>query len=243
MERISSSKLRTALILAIAALAFYLLYFGLSFIIRSMFSAFFLLIIAPNIAAITLLIIYILNCEKQHHVNLMPVVYGILLLYCVFRIVILIAEISFSHIFYDFGPLLALLVGGMLGMAAAIKGFSNKKLVCASAIFMFLCSIIRIVAAFQQLSAYNHELLMRLLLPSCCDIISFVLFTVSLLILGLNHTHKKHYTLPTAISGNSYASFDTDTSSELRALEADYRSGKISSPEYSARRAEIINKL
>ena len=51
---------------------------------------------------------------------------------------------------------------------------------------------------------------------------------------------RSRNSLYSATEGNLELS---DTASILRALEADYRSGKISSAEYSARRAEIIKKF
>ena len=237
MERISEAKRKLALYFAIAALVLSLLCIIVSNISEldvSGLVANLLVLTAP----IILTIFHILSCNKSNSRSKLLVAYGIMLLSNAFAAITFCATIiryGLQQFAYIFGVILVLflLAGSILGMAATINGFFNKKLVYASAICMFLCYIPLLILSFLSIVRSNW---FAWFLPG-----SLVLFTVSLLILGLNITYTKQYKLPDSVSGVPNA--EADPFFVLQALEEDFRCGKIDSEEYSARRAEIINKL
>lgn len=237
MERISEAKRKLALYFAIAALVLSLLDIIVSNISEfgaSVLFAYLLVLAAP----IILTIFHILSCNKSNSRSKLLVAYGIMLLFYAFAAItfcVMIIRDGLQQFAYIFGVILGLFLsaGSILGMAATINGFFNKKLVYASAICMFLCHIPLLILSFLSIMRSNW---FAWFLPG-----SLVLFTVSLLILGLNITYTKQYKLPDSVSGVPNA--EADPFLVLQALEEDFRCGKIDSEEYSARRAEIINKL
>lgn len=244
MERISEAKRKLALYFAIAALVLSLLgIISLLDIIVSNISEFGVSVLVAYLLVLTapiiLTIFHILSCNKSNSRSKLLVAYGIMLLFYAFAAItgcVMIIRYGLQQFADIFGVILCLflLAGPILGMAATINGFFNKKLVYASAICMFLCCIPLLILSF--LSIVRSMDWFALFFTS-----SFVLFTVSLLILGLNITYTKQYKLPDSVSGVPNA--EADPFFVLQTLEEDFRCGKIDSEEYSARRAEIIKKL
>lgn len=226
MIRFSYGKLKTALILAIVALVCVfirlLMVLSLPPTMRSIYYSILEIVLA------ILWIICIISNKKTVFQIILPIIY--------------IGLVFFS-------PDLLTIAGAILGVIAVFNGFANKKLVYASTICLVLTIVISIVSVYLQYDnfdmPYEQHIMNRYVWSFGLRWLCLLLISVSIMIFGLNNTlgAERHYALPTAISGNSYASSDTDTSSVLSALEADYRSRKISSAEYSARRAEIIKKL
>ncbi len=189
-----------------------------------------------NLSPIILLILYVKFFQKSRTATvILPILCGITaitpMITCTYYIT------STHGLIYIITNLLYPTIPYILLLVSMLKGLRKKLYLIIASTLGIILPTIRLLYLVLNINSF----LLQDAISNFFSYISAILFSISLLLFGINHQFPPLFKVSSEKEIIKYEKMPTEQA--LRMLKASYEFGEITEEEYQAKKAEIINRI